>query len=185
MLCDLMNCRTPGLPVPHHLLKFAQVHVHCIGDAIQPSHLLMPSSPSALNLSQHQGLFQWVSCSHQMTKILEPKYQKTTYEPWSLDLSKMRTCIPSVLGVSEIAACPPSPVADGPSALPSAHPSALPPPLPPAVSNPSCLFTWCQSLYASCCTALLYFAGYCTVRLKLFSLFFNVCFYVLFVWKIS
>ena len=42
MLCDLMNCRTPGLPVPHHLLKFAQVHVHCIGDAIQPSHLCHP-----------------------------------------------------------------------------------------------------------------------------------------------
>ena len=57
--------------VPHHLSKFAQVHVHCIGDAIQPSYPLTPSSPSALNLSQHQGLFQTVSCSHQMTKILE------------------------------------------------------------------------------------------------------------------
>ena len=64
-----MDCRAPGLPVPHHLLKFAQVHVHCIGDAIQPSHPLMPSSPSALNL--YQGFFQWVSCSHLMTKILE------------------------------------------------------------------------------------------------------------------
>jgi len=53
-----MDCNTPGLPVPHHLLEFAQVHVHCIGDAIQLSHPLMPSSPSALNLSQHQGLFQ-------------------------------------------------------------------------------------------------------------------------------
>ena len=47
----------PGLPVPHHLLDFAQGHVHCIGDAIQPSHPLTPSSPSALNLSQHWGLF--------------------------------------------------------------------------------------------------------------------------------
>ena len=47
---------TPGLPVPHRLLKFAQVHVHCISVAIQPSHPLMPFS-SALNLSQHQGLF--------------------------------------------------------------------------------------------------------------------------------
>ena len=55
--CDPMDCSTPGLPVPHHLLKFAQVHVHCIGDAIQPSLPLMPSSPSALNLSQHQRLF--------------------------------------------------------------------------------------------------------------------------------
>ena len=44
----------------HHLLKFAQVHVHCIGDAVQPSHSLTPFSPSALNLSQHQGLVQWV-----------------------------------------------------------------------------------------------------------------------------
>ena len=51
---------------PHHLPKFAQVHVHCIGDAAQPSNALMPSS-SALNLSQHQGLFQWLSCSHQST----------------------------------------------------------------------------------------------------------------------
>ena len=52
-LCNPMDCSTPGLPVPQHLLKFAQVHVHCIGDAIQPSHPQMPSSPSALNLSQH------------------------------------------------------------------------------------------------------------------------------------
>ena len=37
------DCSTPGLPVPHHFPKFAQVHVHCIGDAIQPSHPLMPS----------------------------------------------------------------------------------------------------------------------------------------------
>ena len=59
-LCDPMNCSTPGLPVPHHLLEFAQFLVHCIGDAVQPSHPPMPSSPSALNLSQHQGLFQWV-----------------------------------------------------------------------------------------------------------------------------
>ena len=66
-----MDCSTPGLPVPLSLLEFAQVHVHCIGDAIQPSHPLKPSSLSALNLSQYQGLLQWVSCSHQVTKILE------------------------------------------------------------------------------------------------------------------
>ena len=47
-LCNPMDCSTPGLPVPHHLPKFAQVHVHCIGDAVQPSHSLMPSSRSAL-----------------------------------------------------------------------------------------------------------------------------------------
>ena len=57
-LFNPMDCSTPGLPVPYHLLKFAQVHVHCIGDAIQPSHPLMPSSPSALKLLKQQGLFQ-------------------------------------------------------------------------------------------------------------------------------
>ena len=51
-LYDPMDCSTPDLPVPHHLQEFAQVHVHCVGDAIQPSHPLMPSSPSALNFSQ-------------------------------------------------------------------------------------------------------------------------------------
>ena len=54
VLYDPMNCSTPGLTVPHCLPKFAQVHVHCISDAIQPSHPLMSSSPSALSLSQHQ-----------------------------------------------------------------------------------------------------------------------------------
>ena len=54
---DSMDCSILGLPVPHHHPKFSQVHVHCIGDAIQASHLLMPSSP-ALNLSQYQGLSQ-------------------------------------------------------------------------------------------------------------------------------
>ena len=53
-----MDSNMPGLPVPHHLPEFAQVHVHCIDDAIQPSHPLTPSSPSALDLFQHQGLFQ-------------------------------------------------------------------------------------------------------------------------------
>ena len=67
-LCKLMDCSTPSLPVPHHLPNFAQVHVHCIGDAIQPSHPLTPSSPSVLNLSQHQGLFQWVSYSKRWPK---------------------------------------------------------------------------------------------------------------------
>ena len=55
--CNPMDCSIPGLPVPHHLLEFVQVHVHCIGDAVQPSRSLMPSSPSALNPSQHWGLF--------------------------------------------------------------------------------------------------------------------------------
>ena len=79
-LCDPVDCSRSGLSVLHHLLKSAQVHVYCIGDAIQPSHPLMPSSPSALSLSQHQGLFQWVSCSHQMTKILEFQLQHQSFQ---------------------------------------------------------------------------------------------------------
>ena len=75
-----MNCSTPGLHVPPHLLEFAQVHVHCISDAVQPSHPLMPSSPSALSLSQHQGLFQLVVCLHLMTKILELQLQHQSFQ---------------------------------------------------------------------------------------------------------
>ena len=66
-----MNCSRPGLPVMHHLLKLAHLHDHCICDAIKPSNPLMCSSPSALNLSHHQGLCKRVSCLHQVTKILE------------------------------------------------------------------------------------------------------------------
>ena len=57
-LCNPMDCSTPGFPVLLCLLEFAQTHVHLINDAIQPSHPLSPPSPPALNLSQHQGLFQ-------------------------------------------------------------------------------------------------------------------------------
>ena len=69
-LCDPMNYSTPGFPVPHRLLEFAQVHAHWVGDAIQPSHPLPPYS-FAFNLSQHEGLFEWVSSSHQGAKVLQ------------------------------------------------------------------------------------------------------------------
>ena len=59
-----MNRSTPGLPVHHQLSEFTQTHVHWVGDVIQPSHPLLSPSPPALNLSQHEGLFQWVSSSH-------------------------------------------------------------------------------------------------------------------------
>ena len=65
---DTMDYSMPGLPLPHHLPKFAQVPARCISNAIQPPHPLIPSSLSALSLFQHQGLFQWVGCSHQITK---------------------------------------------------------------------------------------------------------------------
>ena len=64
-LCDPMDCSMPGFPVFHYLPEFAQTQVHWVDDAIQPSHPLSSSSPPALALSQHQGLFQWVSSSHQ------------------------------------------------------------------------------------------------------------------------
>ena len=70
-----MDCSTPGLPVLHYLLKFAQTHVHQVSDAIQPSHPLLFPSPPAFNLSQHQGLFQWVGSSHQVAKVLELQLQ--------------------------------------------------------------------------------------------------------------
>ena len=70
-LCDPMNRSTPGLPVCHQLPEFTQTHVHWVSDAIQPSHPLSSPSPPAFNLSQHEGLFQWVSSLHQVAKILE------------------------------------------------------------------------------------------------------------------
>ena len=60
-LWDLMNCHMPGFPFLHCLPELAQTHVHWVDDAIQPSHPLLPPSPPALSLSQHQGLFQWPS----------------------------------------------------------------------------------------------------------------------------
>ena len=65
-LCDLMDCSTPGYPVLHYLPELAQTHVHWVGDAIQPSHSLSSPSCPAFNLSQHQGLFHWVSSLHQV-----------------------------------------------------------------------------------------------------------------------
>ena len=74
-LCDPMDCITPGSSVLHCLLEFAQIHVHWVGDAIQPSHLLSSPSPPDFSLSQHQGLFRWVSSSHEVAKGLELQFQ--------------------------------------------------------------------------------------------------------------
>ena len=69
-LCDPMDCSTTGFSVHHQLPELAQTHVQKVGDIIQPSHPLSSPSPPAFNLSQHQGLFQWVSSSHQVAKVL-------------------------------------------------------------------------------------------------------------------
>ena len=74
-LCDPMDCSTPGFPVLHYLPEFAQTHVPRVGDAIQLSHPCSPPSPTAFNLYQHQGLFQWVNSSHQVAKVLELQLQ--------------------------------------------------------------------------------------------------------------
>ena len=75
-----MDCSTPGLPVHHPLPELTQTHVHWLGDASQPSHPLSFPSPSAFNLSQHQGLFKWVSSSHQVAKVLEFQLQHQSFQ---------------------------------------------------------------------------------------------------------
>ena len=71
-----MDCSTLGAIVFHCLLEFTQTYVHCVNDAIQPSHSLLPSSHPALSLSQHQGFFPSESVLH----IKWSKY-------WSFSLS--------------------------------------------------------------------------------------------------
>ena len=82
-LCDPMNHNTPGLSVHHQLPEFTQTHVHWLTDAIQPSHPLFSPSPPALNLSQHQGLSQWVNSLHEVAKELEfqPQHQSFQWTP--------------------------------------------------------------------------------------------------------
>ena len=79
-LCDPMDCSTPGFPIHHQLLDPTQTHVHQVGDAIQPSHPLSSPSPPAFNLSQRQGLFQWLSPSHQVAKVLEFQLQHQSFQ---------------------------------------------------------------------------------------------------------
>ena len=79
-LCDPMNCSTPGLPVHHQLPESTQTHVHRVSDAIQPSHPLSYPSPPALNLFQHQDLFQWVNSSHEVAKVLEFQLQHQSFQ---------------------------------------------------------------------------------------------------------
>ena len=70
-----MDCSTPSFPVLHQLPELAQTHVHQVSDATQKSHCLSSPSPPAFNLSQHQGILQWVSSSYQMAKVLEFQLQ--------------------------------------------------------------------------------------------------------------
>ena len=84
-LCTPSDHSMPGLPVHHKLQESTPTHVHRVGDAIQPCHPLSSPSPLALNLSQYQGLFRWVSSSHQMAKVLEFQLQHQSFQwtPWT------------------------------------------------------------------------------------------------------
>ena len=75
-----MGCSTPGLPVHHQLPEFTQTHVHWVGDAIQPSYPLLSPSPPAFNLTQHLGLFKWVSPLNQVAKVLEFQLQHQSFQ---------------------------------------------------------------------------------------------------------
>ena len=79
-LCNPMDCKMPGFPVFHYLPEFAQTQVHWVNDAIQSSYPLSPSSPPALNLSQPQNLFQWISSSYQVAKVLELQLKHQTFQ---------------------------------------------------------------------------------------------------------
>ena len=79
-LCNPMDCSSPGFPIHHQLPELAHTHVHRVGDAIQPPHPLLSPSPPAFNLSQHQGLFQWISSSHQVAKVLEFQLQYQSFQ---------------------------------------------------------------------------------------------------------
>ena len=73
-----LDCSTPGFPVHPQHPEPTQTHVHRVADAIQPSHSLSSPSPPAFSLSQHQRLFQWISSSHQVAKVLEFQLQHQT-----------------------------------------------------------------------------------------------------------
>ena len=79
-LCDPTDYSMPGFTVHHQLPELAQTHVHQVGEAIQPSHPLCSPSPPAFHLSQHQNLFQWVSSSHQVNKLLEFQLQHQSFQ---------------------------------------------------------------------------------------------------------
>ena len=79
-VCNPMDCSMPGFPILHLLPEFAEMHVHWVGDAIQPSHPLLPPSPPALTPSQHQRLFQWVGSLNQVAKELELQLQYQSFQ---------------------------------------------------------------------------------------------------------
>ena len=88
------------LPVHHKLPELAQTHIHPVGDAIQPSYPLSSPSPLAFNLSQHQGLFKWVSSSHQVAKVLEFQLQYQSFQ-WIFRTDLLQDGVVGYLAVQE------------------------------------------------------------------------------------
>ena len=78
--CDTIDCSMPGFLVDHQHPELAQTHVHWVDEAIQSSHLLLSPYTPTFNLSQHQGLFQWVSSLHQVAKVLEFQLQNQSLQ---------------------------------------------------------------------------------------------------------
>ena len=103
-LCDPMNRSTPSLPVHHQLPEFTQTHVHQVSDVIQPSHPLSSPSAPAPSPSQHQSLFQWVSSSHEVAKVLEFWLQHHSITSWEIDGETVETVSDFILGGSKITA---------------------------------------------------------------------------------
>ena len=101
-LCDPMDCSTPGFPVHHQLPELAQTHFHWVDDAIQPSHPLSSPSPPTFNISQHQGLLQWGSSSHQVAKVLELQHESFQWiaRTWKHALLWNRSLVPKRLGTA-------------------------------------------------------------------------------------
>ena len=103
-----MDCSTPGFPVLHYLLELAQTHVHWVSDTIQPSHPLSSLFLWALNLSQHQVLFQWVSSSHQVAKLLAFQLQHQSFQ-WIFRTESFRMDWFNLLAVQGSLASSPTP----------------------------------------------------------------------------
>ena len=97
-LYDPVDCSTPGFPILHYRPELAQTHVHWVGDAIQPPHPLSPPAPPAFSLSQHQGLFQWVSSSQEVVMVLELQRQHQSFQ-WIFQFISFRIDWFSLLAV--------------------------------------------------------------------------------------
>ena len=102
-LCDPMDCSTPGLPVHHQFPELTQTHLHWVGDAIKPSHPLLTPSPPTFNLSQHQGLFKWVSSLISLLKdwsfsfSISPSSEYSGLISFRLDLLAVQGTLKSLL----------------------------------------------------------------------------------------